>query len=112
MWFGVLFAVLLELVSGSIQSTGLAVFLFVMNNVGGNLPVVVDPLSNIFSYHTALLIMYPGGYLLSKCHFLVFCLDGPMCYLLCTSKLCQETIEVRVSNMGFCVIASLGGISK
>lgn len=71
MWFGVLFAVLLELVSGSVQSMGLAIFLFVMNNVGGNMPVVVDPLSNIFSYHTALLIMYPGGYLLSKCHFLV-----------------------------------------
>ena len=66
MWFGVLFAVLLELVSGSVQSTALAIFLFVMNNVGGNLPVVVDPLSDLVSYRGALMIMYPGGYLASE----------------------------------------------
>ncbi|KAK3851121.1 hypothetical protein Pcinc_042206, partial [Petrolisthes cinctipes] len=69
MWFGVLFAVLLELVSGSVQSTGLAIFLFVMNNVGGNLPVLIDPLSNLLSYRTALLIMYPGGYFASSIVF-------------------------------------------
>lgn len=67
MWFGVLFAVLLELVPGAVQSTALAVFLFVMNNVGGNLPVVVDPLSDLLSYRAALYIMYPGGYLASRC---------------------------------------------
>uniref|UniRef100_A0A0P4WHA3 Major facilitator superfamily (MFS) profile domain-containing protein n=1 Tax=Scylla olivacea TaxID=85551 RepID=A0A0P4WHA3_SCYOL len=71
MWFGVLFAVLLELVSGSVQSTALAVFLFVMNNVGGNLPVVVDPLTDLVSYRGALMIMYPGGYLASSVVFLL-----------------------------------------
>ncbi|XP_069987687.1 protein spinster homolog 1 [Penaeus vannamei] len=69
MWFGVLFAVLLELVPGAVQSTALAVFLFVMNNVGGNLPVVVDPLSDLLSYRAALYIMYPGGYLASAVFF-------------------------------------------
>ncbi|XP_037775569.1 protein spinster homolog 1-like [Penaeus monodon] len=69
MWFGVLFAVLLELVPGTVQSTALAVFLFVMNNVGGNLPVVVDPLSHLLSYRAALYIMYPGGYLASAVFF-------------------------------------------
>ncbi|XP_050708531.1 sphingosine-1-phosphate transporter SPNS2-like isoform X2 [Eriocheir sinensis] len=69
MWLGVLFAVLLELVPGKVQSTALAVFLFVMNNVGGNLPVVVDPLTNLLSYRTALLIMYPGCYLASSVVF-------------------------------------------
>ncbi|XP_042883762.1 protein spinster homolog 1-like [Penaeus japonicus] len=69
MWFGVLFAVLLELVPGSVQSTALAVFLFIMNNVGGNLPVVVDPLSHLLSYRAALYIMYPGGYLASSIFF-------------------------------------------
>lgn len=66
MWFGVLFAVLLELIPATVQSTSLAVFLFVMNNVGGNLPIVVHPLSLLITYRVALLIMYPGMYLASK----------------------------------------------
>ncbi|KAK7065848.1 hypothetical protein SK128_005206 [Halocaridina rubra] len=69
MWFGVLFAVIIELVPGTVQSSAIAVFLFVMNNVGGNLPVLVDPLSHILSYRGALIVMYPGGYLLSSLIF-------------------------------------------
>ncbi|XP_069956159.1 uncharacterized protein [Cherax quadricarinatus] len=69
MWFGVLFAVLLELVPSTVQSTSIAVFLFVMNNVGGNMPVVVDPLSHLLSYRSALYIMYPGMYLASSVFF-------------------------------------------
>lgn len=72
MWFGVLFAVLLELVSDTVQSTALAVFLFVMNNVGGNLPVVVDPLSHQLSYRAALLILYPGGYFCSMSYLMSY----------------------------------------
>lgn len=69
MWFGVLFAVILELIPKTVQSSVIAVFLFIMNNVGGNLPVVVDPLARALSYRTALLIMYPGGYLASSIIF-------------------------------------------
>lgn len=69
MWFGVLFAVLLELVPDTVQSTSIAVFLFVMNNVGGNVPVVVDPLSHLLTYRGALYIMYPGMYLASSVFF-------------------------------------------
>ena len=37
-----------------------------MNNVGGNLPVVIDPLSKLIGYREVLYIFYPGGYLLSE----------------------------------------------
>ncbi|XP_042205827.1 protein spinster homolog 1-like [Homarus americanus] len=69
MWFGVLFAVLLELVPKTVQSTSIAVFLFVMNNIGGNVPVIVDPLSHLLTYRGALYVMYPGMYLVSALFF-------------------------------------------
>lgn len=66
MWFGVLFAILIELVPASACSFVIAVFLFVMNNVGGNLPVVISPLTKVMGYREALLLFYPGFFLLSK----------------------------------------------
>ncbi|XP_064086730.1 protein spinster-like isoform X2 [Macrobrachium nipponense] len=71
MWFGVLFAVILELVPATVQAAAIAVFLFVMNNIGGNLPVLVDPITRALDYRSALLIMYPGGYLLSSIIFFI-----------------------------------------
>ena len=68
MWFGVLFAILIELVPASACSFVIAVFLFVMNNVGGNLPVVVTPISKAMGYRETLLLFYPGFFLLSKSH--------------------------------------------
>ncbi|KAF2352636.1 Major facilitator superfamily [Trinorchestia longiramus] len=70
MWFGILFAVLLDLVLPSVKSSTLAFFLFVMNNIGGNAPLLVEPLREAFSYRTALYIMYPGCFLLSSVMFL------------------------------------------
>ncbi|XP_018026800.1 protein spinster homolog 2 [Hyalella azteca] len=70
MWFGILFAVLLDIVPGTVKASSLAFFLFVMNNIGGNAPVLVEPLRNAFSYRTALYIMYPGCFLLSSGVFL------------------------------------------
>ncbi|XP_068243293.1 hexuronate transporter [Palaemon carinicauda] len=69
MWFGVLFAVILEIVPSTVQSSAIAVFLFIMNNIGGNLPVLVDPIARALDYRSALLIMYPGGYLVSSVIF-------------------------------------------
>ena len=65
MWYGVLFAILVELLPAPIRSLGMAVALFIINNYGGNVPVVVSPLSNISSYRTALVLLYPGSLLAS-----------------------------------------------
>ena len=40
-WFAILFTVITEVCQPQVKSTLIAVFLFLMNNVGGNLPVVV-----------------------------------------------------------------------
>lgn len=66
MWYSVVFAILMELLPVSYRSLGLAVSLFIVNNVGGNLPVIVTPLSSLFGFRDALLILYPGALLVSK----------------------------------------------
>lgn len=65
-WFGILFAILIELVPTNVCGFFVAVFLFVMNNVGGNLPIIVAPLSKLMGFRESLLLLYPGFYLLSK----------------------------------------------
>lgn len=66
MWFGILFAILVESVPMSVRSTTVGAFLFWMNNFGGNVPMFVEPVRKAYDYKTALAIFYAGFYLLSK----------------------------------------------
>lgn len=66
MWFGVMFAILVELVPANIRSKAVAIVLFCINNVGGNTPVIVDPIANATTYRTAIIILYPGALITSK----------------------------------------------
>ncbi|XP_014236282.1 uncharacterized protein LOC106658713 isoform X2 [Trichogramma pretiosum] len=69
MWFGIVFAILVEIVPLSMRSTTIGIFLFVMNNVGGNLPILVEPTSKAIGYREALYIYYAGFYLISSIMF-------------------------------------------
>lgn len=62
MWFGIVFAIMVEIVPLSVRSTTVGVFLFVMNNIGGNLPILVDPVSKSIGYRESLYIFYAGFY--------------------------------------------------
>lgn len=66
MWFGIVFAVLVEIVPLQVRSTAVGVFLFVMNNIGGNLPIVVEPVSKAIGYREAIMIFYAGFYGISQ----------------------------------------------
>lgn len=66
MWFGIVFAVLVEIVPVQVRSTTIGIFLFVMNNIGGNLPILVDPIAEYIGYRASISIFYAGFYLLSK----------------------------------------------
>ena len=71
-WFAILFTVIVEICSAEFKATSVAVFLFVMNNVGGNLPVIVDPISEALSnYRAAIYIVFPGFVGLSAILFAV-----------------------------------------
>ena len=61
-WFSLVFTVLVEIVPSSIRSVCIGTFLFLMNNVGGNIPLLIDPLAKIpgLGLQTALYIFWPG----------------------------------------------------
>eukprot|EP00092_Neocalanus_flemingeri_P010484 GFUD01011295.1.p1 GENE.GFUD01011295.1~~GFUD01011295.1.p1 ORF type:complete len:473 (+),score=126.28 GFUD01011295.1:388-1806(+) len=71
-WFAVLFTVIVEIVDPEVRSTCIAIFLFLMNLVGGNLPVIVAPLRSYFNdYRSALYLVWPGFLTISAFIFLL-----------------------------------------
>ena len=55
-----LFTVIVEIVPAEIRSACIGIFLFLMNNIGGNLPTLVALLSKETSLKTTLYIFFPG----------------------------------------------------
>ncbi|XP_043250683.1 D-galactonate transporter [Colletes gigas] len=78
MWFGIVFAVVVEIVPLHFRSTTIGAFLFVMNNIGGNLPILVEPTRMAIGYRESLYIFYAGFYGLSSIMFFftMFLMDG------------------------------------
>jgi len=66
MWFGIVFAIVVEIVPLRVRSSTIGVFLFVMNNIGGNLPILVDPVAKVMGYRGSIMIFYAGFYGISK----------------------------------------------
>ena len=50
----------------------LAIFLFLMNNVGGNLPVIVAPIADLYDLRFALYIIWAGFVAASKYTYIFF----------------------------------------
>merc|ERR1712192_11241 len=65
--------VIVEVVAPEVRATAIALFLFFMNQVGGNLPVIIDPLRSALGndYRAALGVMWPGCLALSSILFLI-----------------------------------------
>lgn len=71
MWIGITIAVIVELVPSDIRTTGIAVYLFIITNIGGNMQLLVPPVKSAFknsgysevdALRAALYILYPGPY--------------------------------------------------
>ncbi|KAJ8682908.1 hypothetical protein QAD02_018700 [Eretmocerus hayati] len=79
MWLGIVFAVVIEIVPLSMRSTITGIFLFFMNTIGGDLPILVEPVSKAIGYRESLYIFYVGSYIMSSTMFLIitFLMDGP-----------------------------------
>ncbi|XP_072176914.1 MFS-type efflux pump MSMEG_3705-like [Diadema setosum] len=71
MWVSVTLAVVVELVPSSIRTTAIAFYFFIISNIGGNMPLLVPPISQSTSLRVALYILYPGGYVLAAAIFLI-----------------------------------------
>ena len=61
-WFAILFTVIVEIVSLEIRSIAIAFFIFLMNNIAGNFPILVTTVRKSLDndYRTALYIFWPG----------------------------------------------------
>ena len=55
-----------QVVPPGVRSVCIGIFLFLMNNVGGNLPMLVEPLTHMLGLQTALYIAWPSCLALSK----------------------------------------------
>lgn len=71
---------IVEIVPVDVRAVCIGIFLFIMNNIGGNIPILVDPVSEIYDYRTALYIFYPGMVGASK--FAFFNVEGENCFKL------------------------------
>ena len=49
-WFAILFITIVDVANEKMKTTVLGIFLFLMNNIGGNLPVIIHPISKHFGY--------------------------------------------------------------
>jgi len=65
-WFAILFTVIIEVVKPEVKGISIALFLFLMNIVGGNLPIIVEPIKEAFggeanenSTRNAIVIVWP-----------------------------------------------------
>merc|ERR1712241_920729 len=70
-WFAILFTVIVEIVNSDIKAISIALFLFIMNNIGGNLPVIVAPIEDAIGYREAIYFVWPGMIGLSAILFFV-----------------------------------------
>lgn len=80
MWVGVTLAVVVELVPAHIRTAAVAVYLFIITNIGGNVPLLVPPIQHSFenqdytkaeALRGALYILYPGLFVLGGVLFLL-----------------------------------------
>ena len=72
-WFAILFTVIVEIVSIEVRSIMIALFIFCMNNVGGNFPLLVTTVRKQLDddYRTALYIFWPGFIAISSVLFFI-----------------------------------------
>lgn len=72
MWIGVTLTLVIESVPSHLKTTSVALYLFIITNIGGNAPLLVPVLQKAgLSLQGALIVMFPGVYILSAFFFLV-----------------------------------------
>ncbi|ELT91494.1 hypothetical protein CAPTEDRAFT_23970, partial [Capitella teleta] len=69
MWIGVCIAIVVDLVPVDLTASAVAVYFFIIQIIGGNMPLLVPPIADMWGMQTALLICFPGCYILGALFF-------------------------------------------
>ena len=48
MWVGVCLSVMVELIPERLRNTGVGLYFFIISNIGGNMPILLPPLEELF----------------------------------------------------------------
>jgi len=78
MWIGVCVAVVIDVVPADLTASAVAIYFFVIQLIGGNINVLVTPLSDAIDFRSALLITFPGFYVIAAVIF-AMCLSVYTC---------------------------------
>ena len=61
-WFGIAASVVVELVPSDLTTSALSVYFFIIQIIGGNMPIFVTPITEGLNLQAAMLICFPGFY--------------------------------------------------
>ena len=81
MWLGIAASVIVELVPADLTTSAMSVYFFIIEIIGGNMPIFVTPITGALSLKAAMLICFPGFYIVGGILFLIVYL-----LLLCKQK--------------------------
>ena len=69
MWIGVSLAIVTHVVPFEVVSISVAIYLFIINNIGSTLNLLVPPLTALTNLQLSLVILFAGAYLLAAILF-------------------------------------------
>jgi hypothetical protein len=69
MWIGVCIAVVVDLVPVDLTASAVAVYFFVIQIIGGNMPLLLPPVASAWDTRIALLVCFPGGFIAAALFF-------------------------------------------
>ena len=93
MWIGVLIAIVVDLVPVDLTTSSIAVYVFIIQIIGGNMNLLVTPISNKLGLRFALLITFPGFYILAAVIFII-----PLILLRREEAKVRITEEMKAAN--------------
>ena len=101
-WIGVCLAVVIEMVPRRVVAVAIAFFLFVINNIGALLPLLIPALESGLELRYILLLLFPGSYLLAAILFaatLALLMCGRWCCDGGHDTLCRPFIRATEGNV-------------
>ena len=96
MWIGITLAVLVEVVPTPLRTLGVAVYLFIISNIGGNMPLVVSPLQQMFLRNGISRVDSLRGRLILYCLFVCNCAYSCICVCVCVMAFEGVSISCRI----------------
>ena len=99
-WLGICLTVAIELVQPEVSPASISLFLFISNNISSVMPLLLPLLKDFYGLQRAMLILFPGLYVISATLFSL------SLGLLIVRDLCQKSDGVKLKSPGHAQQAS------